>query len=199
MAGKCSIEGCKRIARCRGYCTLHYKRWKNQGEPLWRPHYPNKGRRCIIRDCRKPACSRGMCAMHYYRLRVHGDPRITKQVSSYNGKKCRIEKCTRFASCQNLCTKHYNRLIKGGQQNLDDFPEITKRQVQLLLGPHASKSKYKGVSYTKKSKKWRATISKGGKSYYLGEFKNEEEAARAYNHAAERFYPAMPKYLNPVS
>lgn len=44
-----------------------------------------------------------------------------------------------------------------------------------------SLSTYKGVSWNKRAKKWQARIYRCGKSYYLGVFKTEKEAAEAYN------------------
>lgn len=43
------------------------------------------------------------------------------------------------------------------------------------------KSKYKGVSFHKKTQKWQVSITKNNKSYYIGLFKSQEEAAKAYN------------------
>lgn len=44
-----------------------------------------------------------------------------------------------------------------------------------------STSKYKGVSWHTKSKRWRTKIGANGMRYDLGEYKNPEEAALAYN------------------
>lgn len=45
-------------------------------------------------------------------------------------------------------------------------------------------SVYKGVSWNVRSDKWRAQIWTGGKSYWLGLYAVEEDAARAYDAAA---------------
>ena len=45
-------------------------------------------------------------------------------------------------------------------------------------------SLYKGVSWSKCSKKWRADIMKNRKQQYIGSFATESEAAAAYNRVA---------------
>ena len=44
-------------------------------------------------------------------------------------------------------------------------------------------SKYKGVTWLKRDKKWRVIIKVEGKNKYLGCFDNEDDAARVYNQA----------------
>lgn len=50
-------------------------------------------------------------------------------------------------------------------------------------------SKYKGVSWHKKTKLWRARITIKGKDFSLGYFKTELEAAFAYDIAAKTMFP----------
>jgi hypothetical protein len=45
-------------------------------------------------------------------------------------------------------------------------------------------SKYKGVSRSSSGRLWRATIIANGKSTHLGSYKDEDEAAKAYDKAA---------------
>lgn len=51
-----------------------------------------------------------------------------------------------------------------------------------------SSSKYKGVSYYRKSNKWMAQIVSDGKFYYLGLHPTEVAAALKYNEAAKRLH-----------
>lgn len=49
-------------------------------------------------------------------------------------------------------------------------------------------SKFKGVSWHKASSSWVAQIQKDGKKKYIGSFKKEKDAAKAYDHFALLFY-----------
>lgn len=50
------------------------------------------------------------------------------------------------------------------------------------------KSKYKGVLWDNKSECWQSRIFSQGKSIFLGNFRNEQNAAQAYNEAALKYF-----------
>jgi hypothetical protein len=52
----------------------------------------------------------------------------------------------------------------------------------------ASSSKYKGVSWNKRSKRWFAYINRNRKKIHLGCFTDEIAAAKAYDQAAKKYH-----------
>lgn len=76
-----------------------------------------------------------------------------------------------------LDNRRKNLRICSHQQNL-----MNKRS-------HPNKtSKYKGVSWSKNSKKWVAFINKNYKTYFLGYFFIEKDASKAYVRAAKKMF-----------
>jgi hypothetical protein len=57
---KCSVEGCKRPYRAKGYCVTHYKRWRRGEIEAHKARYNT----CSKEGCRKPAGKNGMCDEH---------------------------------------------------------------------------------------------------------------------------------------
>jgi hypothetical protein len=59
-ARKCSIEGCKRPYRAKGYCVVHYQKWR-RGE--MESHH-GRYKLCSKEGCRKPRGRAGLCDEH---------------------------------------------------------------------------------------------------------------------------------------
>jgi hypothetical protein len=64
---------------------------------------------------------------------------------------------------------------------------LSQNQYNRRSAKHGS-SKYKGVGYLKCGKVFTTQIAYGGKTYYLGRFKDEKEAARVYDEKAKEFF-----------
>ena len=60
-----------------------------------------------------------------------------------------------------------------------------------------SSSQFKGVSFHKLTKKWRANIRIDGNLKYLGLFENEEDAARAYDAVAKEVHGDFARFNFP--
>ena len=63
----------------------------------------------------------------------------------------------------------------------EDCEPVPKRRKK-----SATTSEFVGVTWSKSNRKWRAQISQDGKDQYLGNFDDEQEAARAVDTAARR-------------
>lgn len=75
-----------------------------------------------------------------------------------------------------------DRKDNDGDYEPDNVRWVTRSQNQSNRRSHKnSSSKYKGVSWHKRDEVWRVMIMKEGVSTYLGSFKNEIDAAKAYN------------------
>lgn len=57
---RCEVEGCKRAYRAKGYCNVHFKKWR-RGELSRKGRYKT----CHEEKCTQPQAQRGLCAKHY--------------------------------------------------------------------------------------------------------------------------------------
>lgn len=62
---------CLNLAKSRGYCTKHYARWRNHGDPLFaairRRPYRQPLSVCEEPGCEEPIVHNGLCQHHYHR------------------------------------------------------------------------------------------------------------------------------------
>ncbi len=69
----CSIVGCDKPLRARGWCSGHWQRWRHHGDPLV-GGIKKIDPICSIDGCEGKTKSFGWCEKHYFRWRRHGDP-----------------------------------------------------------------------------------------------------------------------------
>lgn len=65
----CTIDGCERPLRARGWCATHHQRWRVHGDPHQEPQ--RLPPTCLAPDCDKLSKGR-YCEMHRARLRKTG-------------------------------------------------------------------------------------------------------------------------------
>jgi hypothetical protein len=104
----CSIDGCGKPHKARGWCSSHYNAWRAYGDPLGKPEVkPQRG--CSVADCPHPAKWAGLCNAHSYRMRTHGDVQahipVQKKRRGYV-EQCSVDGCTRKYSSNGRCKKH---------------------------------------------------------------------------------------------
>lgn len=56
----CSVEKCKRPHRAKGYCSIHFKKWR-RGELGKTQRYKT----CSNEECRKKVFKHGFCEEHF--------------------------------------------------------------------------------------------------------------------------------------
>jgi hypothetical protein len=87
-------------------------------------------------------------------------------------------------------SEHVDHINGNGLDNRrDNIRVCTAQQNQMNRQNHGAHSSiYKGVSFHKKNKMWRATINLKGKQLYAGCYSTPEAAAIAYNEKAVELF-----------
>jgi hypothetical protein len=80
----CSVEECQGQTKVRGWCNMHYARWRRYSDINFVHRHVYKPKdicQVVDRDgkCEKQMQARQMCQMHYRRWTLYGDPTITKK------------------------------------------------------------------------------------------------------------------------
>jgi hypothetical protein len=85
-----------------------------------------------------------------------------------------------------LDNRKANLRVATRKQNVWHRRKFSGRTYDGLKQP--SRSKYKGVDWSKEMKRWRVRIRVNGKRLYLGSFENEIDAAKAYDEASKKYH-----------
>ena len=119
----CSVDGCERPPLARGWCRMHYKRWRKRGdlggsEPMKVTGKRTADGQCSIDGCTKAFEAKSLCSMHYQRLRTSGsveDPRLMRLPVQ-----CAIDECESPVVARGWCGRHYQRWCKHGDPLVAD-------------------------------------------------------------------------------
>jgi len=73
----CRMDGCKRPYRAKGYCNVHYRKWR-RGEM----ESPGRYKICGEENCKKPMFKKGMCEAHYGAWSASKKPEAPKEIAA---------------------------------------------------------------------------------------------------------------------
>ena len=112
----CSVDGCERPVKARGWCAMHHQRWLKHGDPETRVKRgrPEKhARGCKVDGCEGKHAGKGYCKRHYNRWLRHGDP-LGGSPPRAPRKPCSVKGCDRPAKAKGWCARHHNRWLQHG-------------------------------------------------------------------------------------
>jgi HNH endonuclease len=82
----CAVDGCLTPSNAKGYCGMHYVRWRKYGDPTkLSEKIPANSLPCSIQGCKNVQRARGWCANHWKHWKLYGDPLLTKHRSPGEG------------------------------------------------------------------------------------------------------------------
>jgi hypothetical protein len=82
----------------------------------------------------------------------------------------------------------HENLKKSSNEWLNIRPATMSQNKANAAKPATNTSGLKGVSWHKKSGKWRASITREGRQFHLGTFHDKDHAAQAYRQKAEELF-----------
>lgn len=108
-------------------------------------------------------------------------------------KKCPVHRLVAVTFIDNyenkLCVNHKDHdTLNNSIDNLEWVSNAENSRFSIKSTTRKYSSNYKGVSWDKFKNKWLATITFNYKQMFVGYFKNEIDAAKAYNEAAKKHY-----------
>ena len=112
----CSVAGCDRPHKARGWCGFHYDRWF-AGLPLDAPARGYGQTQCAVADCDRKHRSGGYCPLHYKRFKKHGTamPTVPAAAPRWQGpaRACSYAGCDRPRKANGWCGMHRLRELNG--------------------------------------------------------------------------------------
>lgn len=115
----CTMDGCDRPHKARGYCQTHYMQFKRGITPVGpiRTRVAIKLDACTEDGCAEPVKAKGLCKMHYQRLLRHGHTIYRDRKKP--AQECRIDGCDNHKYAKGLCHAHYLKQRKWQAAGVD--------------------------------------------------------------------------------
>ena len=112
MTRLCSLDGCERVHYSRGWCEMHWKRWRRWGDPNGCAPRPSPEQKppCSIDGCDRESSVRGWCQMHYSRWKRTGNATHERK----RRQPCSVEGCDKLADAKGYCRDHYQAWRRHG-------------------------------------------------------------------------------------
>ena len=105
----CSAQGCGRVNRSKGFCGMHYRRWRTFGDPGGpAPKTRRQYKICKVPDCLRSTEKDDLCSMHIRRL-GHG-----------RSLGCHMTRSEKFRSDGSLDGKGYRRIYQPAHPNANN-------------------------------------------------------------------------------
>lgn len=171
--GTCSIEGCVKPSRTRGWCVAHYTRWIRWGSPTGSSPRNSYEQKFWEKVDKTGPCWEWLGAVNAYgygRFYINGTEVMAHRYS-YELLRDPIPKGMPIDhKCHNTrCVNPDHLRPVTHKQNLENRHGPQKNNTSGILGVHLNK----------RTKKWHAEVKHNGRKYHAGNFDSLVEAEAA--------------------
>lgn len=199
---KCKVETCNRPYFAKGYCDRHYKQFFKWGEitiTADRTRFdPNifivEGSICRIVLFNIQGKKVGVAIIDYEDYKICKKKKWHLGVNGYAT--AVIEKKPTPLHKYIFSAKEIDHIDRDKLNNRkSNLRQCTHSQNMANCLPRKKGSKYKGIWFENRRNKWAASINFNNKKHWIGYFKKEIDAAKAYDIKAIEFHGEF-AYLN---
>lgn len=178
----CSIPDCGKPTKNRGWCSMHYSRWRNNGDPLVVKKFLDPDAAIIARTERQGDCivyTTSRDHKGYAYLKVAG---VLRKVHRYVWER----DCGPIPKGMQVDHTCFNKAC----YNLDHLRLVTNQQNQSNANGARRNNRSTGIRNVKRRKSgmYAVTIRKDGTDHYFGQFADLDEAAAVAERGRESLF-----------
>ena len=183
MTRSCTLGGCESKTIARGWCSMHYNRWKTHGDPAVTLYIRgnNEARfwEKVNQDGRAPSNAPNLGGCWEWTASKHEDGYGEFQLKGKVRKAHRVAyELTHGGIPEGKDIDH--RCRNRGCVRPDHLRLVTNKQNHEHRGvDRTNTSGYRGVSFHRVSKKWQVYVTHNGRRHYGGNFLDVHEAGAA--------------------